>query len=156
MSLKKILILVAASVLALALVGCGKATDNPAPKPAAPDTSSSPTQDEVATDLVIEDLTVGEGAEATVGSTAVVHYTGWLADGTMFESSKDSGRPFEFSVGAGRVIAGWDQGVQGMKVGGVRKLTIPSELAYGPQGAGNGVIPPNATLVFEIELLEVK
>ena len=105
-----------------------------------------------ASGLIIEELKVGTGAEATAGQYVSVHYTGWLTDGTKFDSSKDRGDPFEFPLGAGHVIRGWDEGVQGMKVGGSRKLTIPSDLGYGPRGAG-GVIPPNATLVFEVELL---
>ncbi len=106
-------------------------------------------------DLQIEDLQVGTGAEATAGRSVDVHYTGWLTNGTKFDSSVDRGRPFSFSLGAGRVIKGWDQGVAGMRVGGKRKLTIPPELGYGARGAG-GTIPPNATLVFEVELLAVK
>ena len=105
--------------------------------------------------LKIEDLEVGTGDEATAGRTVVVHYTGWLLDGTKFDSSVDRGTPFEFRLGAGQVISGWDQGVEGMRVGGKRRLTIPPELAYGDRGAA-GVIPPGATLVFEVELLEVK
>jgi FKBP-type peptidyl-prolyl cis-trans isomerase len=105
-------------------------------------------------ELIIEDLTVGQGNEAVAGRTVVVHYTGWLTNGTQFDSSKDRGEPFDFPLGAGHVIRGWDQGVAGMKVGGTRKLTIPPELGYGSRGAG-GVIPPNATLVFEVELLAV-
>jgi FKBP-type peptidyl-prolyl cis-trans isomerase len=106
-------------------------------------------------DLQIEELQAGTGAEATTGKTVDVHYTGWLTDGTKFDSSVDRGRPFSFPLGAGRVIKGWDQGVAGMKVGGKRKLTIPPELGYGSRGAG-AVIPPGATLVFEVELLAVK
>jgi peptidylprolyl isomerase/FKBP-type peptidyl-prolyl cis-trans isomerase FkpA len=106
-------------------------------------------------ELKIEDLVVGTGTEAVSGKSVTVHYTGTLTDGTKFDSSKDRGEPFTFNLGAGEVIKGWDQGVVGMKVGGKRKLTIPSELGYGTQGAG-GVIPPNATLIFEIELLGVK
>jgi peptidylprolyl isomerase/FKBP-type peptidyl-prolyl cis-trans isomerase FkpA len=104
--------------------------------------------------LKIEDSKVGTGAEAVAGKSVTVHYTGWLTNGTKFDSSKDHGQPFSFQLGAGQVIKGWDQGVAGMKVGGVRKLTIPPSLAYGANGAG-GVIPPNATLVFEVELLGV-
>lgn len=105
--------------------------------------------------LGIEDVSVGDGDEAVVGRLAVVHYTGWLTDGTKFDSSKDRNDPFAFPLGGRRVIAGWDEGVQGMKIGGVRKLTIPAELGYGARGAG-GVIPPNATLIFEVELLGVE
>lgn len=107
------------------------------------------------TELKKEDTKVGTGAEAVTGKTVSVHYTGFLTDGKKFDSSVDRGQPFTFQLGAGQVIPGWDQGVQGMKVGGKRKLTIPSALAYGEQGAGN-VIPPNATLVFDVELLKVE
>lgn len=105
--------------------------------------------------LIIDDIKVGEGAEAKSGNYVTVHYTGWLLDGPKFDSSKDRNEPFAFPLGAGHVIKGWDQGVAGMKVGGIRKLTIPAELGYGSRGAG-GVIPPNATLVFEVELLGVQ
>ena len=108
-----------------------------------------------ASGLIIEDITVGEGDEASAGQFVSVHYTGWLTDGSKFDSSKDRNDPFEFGLGARQVISGWDEGVQGMKVGGTRKLTIPPELGYGARGAG-GVIPPNATLVFEVELLAIK
>jgi FKBP-type peptidyl-prolyl cis-trans isomerase FkpA len=100
------------------------------------------------------DQKVGPGAEAKAGDTVEVHYTGWLTDGTKFDSSRDSNRPFRFKLGAGQVIKGWDEGVAGMKIGGKRKLTIPPELGYGRQGAGS-VIPPGATLVFEVELLGI-
>lgn len=121
--------------------------------------SEAPKQDQpktgvTVTELKIEETKVGTGAEAVTGKSVMVHYTGWLTDGTKFDSSKDRGEPFSFQLGAGQVIKGWDQGVAGMKVGGVRKLTIPPELGYGARGAG-GVIPPNATLVFEVELLGV-
>ncbi len=105
--------------------------------------------------LKIEDVVVGTGAEAVKGKLVSVHYTGWLTNGKKFDSSKDRGQPFQFPLGAGHVIQGWDEGVKGMKVGGKRKLTIPPEMGYGAQGAG-GVIPPNATLVFEVELLGVR
>lgn len=105
-----------------------------------------------ASGLVIDDIVTGNGAEAAAGQTVTVHYTGWLTNGNKFDSSKDRDDPFEFPLGAGHVIRGWDEGVQGMKVGGTRKLTIPPDLGYGARGAG-GVIPPNATLVFEVELL---
>ena len=104
--------------------------------------------------LIIEDVTIGEGPFATAGQRVTVHYTGWLEDGEKFDSSKDRDEPFDFSLGGGRVIKGWDEGVQGMKVGGTRKLTIPPALGYGARGAG-GVIPPNATLVFDVELVKV-
>jgi peptidylprolyl isomerase len=107
------------------------------------------------TGLKYYDLEEGDGASPQPGQTAVVHYTGWLEDGTKFDSSLDRGEPFSFAVGAGRVIKGWDEGVATMKVGGKRQLVIPPELGYGQRGGGN-VIPPNATLIFEVELLEVQ
>ncbi|MCK4704052.1 MAG: FKBP-type peptidyl-prolyl cis-trans isomerase [Gammaproteobacteria bacterium] len=103
-------------------------------------------------ELQIEDQIVGEGDEAMAGQTVEVHYTGWLTDGAKFDSSHDREQTFSFKLGAGEVIAGWDQGVAGMKIGGSRKLTIPPSLGYGERGAG-GVIPPNATLVFKVELI---
>ena len=107
-----------------------------------------------ATALKIEDMKVGTGADAVTGKEITVHYTGWLTDGKKFDSSVDRNQPFKFRLGVGMVIKGWDQGFSGMKVGGKRKLTIPAEMGYGANGAG-GVIPPNATLVFEVELLGV-
>ncbi len=131
------------------------ATPTPAPAPAA---AAAPTENKVhhlASGLVYEDIVVGSGTMADPGLTATVHYTGWLTDGTKFDSSLDRGQPFKFQIGAGQVIRGWDEGVKGMRVGGKRRLTIPPDLGYGAQGAG-GVIPPNATLVFEVQLLGVE
>jgi len=112
--------------------------------------------------LIIDDVKIGTGAEASAGQTVSVHYTGWLYDdnaadkhGKQFDSSRTRGTPFKFPLGGGRVIKGWDQGVAGMKVGGQRTLTIPSALGYGARGAG-GSIPPNAVLVFDVELIEIK
>lgn len=111
-----------------------------------------------ASGLQINDTQVGSGATAVAGQRVSVHYTGWLYQdgkaGSKFDSSKDRGQPFQFALGAGQVIRGWDEGVQGMQVGGTRHLVIPPELGYGARGAG-GVIPPNATLLFEVELLAV-
>ena len=108
------------------------------------------------TELLIEDIVEGTGNSPTQGQTVVVHYTGWLTDGKMFDSSVERGEPFEFQIGVGQVIDGWDQGVATMKVGGKRKLTIPPELAYGNQDVGEGLIPANSTLIFEVELLDLK
>ena len=136
----------------LVLAGCGRAAP-PSPSPAVTATVQ---------ELQVTDLVAGTGVEAGAGSRATVHYSGWLYDpaqpeskGTPFDSSRESGRPFTFQLGAGQVIAGWDKGVQGMKVGGQRRLVIPATLAYGERGAG-GVIPPGATLVFDVELLDVR
>lgn len=108
-----------------------------------------------AAELKIEDLTVGTGEKAVSGKKVTVHYSGKLTDGKEFDSSRSHGQPFQFQLGVGQVIPGWDQGVDGMKVGGKRKLVVPPQLAYGERGAGN-VIPPNATLIFEVELLKVE
>ena len=151
---------VATFTLVLCLVGliaaCAKKEDAPAANQPAPGPATAVPARPVAegTEMKLDDIKVGIGAVAEVGKSVTVHYTGWLTDGTKFDSSKDRGQPFTFQLGAGRVIKGWDQGVAGMKVGGVRKLTIPPQLGYGARGAG-GVIPPNATLVFEVELLDV-
>ena len=145
-----------ASLLLCATVACGGSTPNSEPTEGAPMASTG------INELQMVDTKVGTGAEATAGRVVRVHYTGWLFDaskadkrGTKFDSSKDRNEPFEFPLGGGQVISGWDKGFAGMKIGGTRVLTIPPDMGYGARGAG-GVIPPNATLVFEVELLEVK
>lgn len=155
-----------ASVAALAflvIVGCAASSKNTAsPSSQSSGTLSTGAKTTSATGehtlpsgLKYEDLKVGDGPVAENGSTVTVHYTGWLRDNTKFDSSLDRGQPFSFVVGSGQVIRGWDEGVAGMKVGGRRRLTIPPELGYGERGAA-GVIPPNATLLFEVELLQVQ
>ena len=108
------------------------------------------------TELIIEDMKVGTGPSPKKGDTISVHYTGWLANGKKFDSSLDRKEPLKFKIGMDQVIKGWDQGVITMKVGGKRKLTIPPNLAYGNRNVGNGLIPPNSTLIFEVELLKIK
>nr|MBI3614802.1 FKBP-type peptidyl-prolyl cis-trans isomerase [Nitrospirota bacterium] len=136
-------------LIATCLVGVAEADDQAAGKKQAGQA--------VTTDSGLQylDLVEGKGRQAELGDQATVHYTGWLANGTKFDSSLDRGQPFSFRVGAGQVIKGWDEGVGTMKVGGKRKLIIPPDLAYGPRGAGN-VIPPNATLTFDVELLGLR
>jgi peptidylprolyl isomerase len=139
------------SVLSLIAIGSSIMSDELSAQSAKPTTTSS--------GLQTIDTVPGTGAQPRQGQTAVVHYTGWLSvngqKGQKFDSSVDRGQPFEFPVGAGRVIKGWDEGVATMKVGGKRTLIVPPSLGYGARGAG-GVIPPNATLIFEVELLGVK
>lgn len=136
-------------LLPFAVAACDSNDDTPTPR-------TVPEADYITTPsgLKYYDFTVGEGAEATRGSDVTVHYRGWLTDSTQFDASYDRDRPFTFTLGTGQVIRGWDEGVVGMKVGGERQLVIPPELGYGSSGAGND-IPPNATLIFEVELLEV-
>jgi FKBP-type peptidyl-prolyl cis-trans isomerase len=127
------------------------ATAKPAETQAKPAETAPPSNEK----LEVKDLVVGKGTEAKTGDSVKVHYVGTLPDGKEFDSSKKQNRPFDFELGAGRVIKGWDQGVAGMKVGGKRKLTVPPSLGYGARGFPP-VIPPNSTLIFEVELLEVK
>ena len=127
----------------------------PVPSADTPASSASSAPAKAAAGLVKDDLKVGTGREAKSGDHVFVHYTGTLTDGTKFDSSRDRGEPFDFTLGAGNVIKGWDQGVVGMKKGGKRKLTIPSDLGYGKPGSPPK-IPPDATLLFDIELLDIK
>ena len=106
--------------------------------------------------LEVEDITVGVGQAAQSGDTIFVHYTGWLASGKKFDSSRDRGTPFSFRLGSGQVIQGWDRGLIGMQVGGVRRLTIPPDQGYGNRDVGGGLIQPNSTLIFEVELLSIE
>jgi FKBP-type peptidyl-prolyl cis-trans isomerase FkpA len=140
---------------ALLLAGCGKQT----PPPAAPTASDTAP----ITQLQKIDIVKGTGEGISAGQQAVVHYTGWVYDpsapdhkGKQFDSSRERGKPFRFNIGAGGVIKGWEEGVQGMQPGGQRQLVIPPDLGYGATGAGGGVIPPNATLLFDIELLAIE
>jgi FKBP-type peptidyl-prolyl cis-trans isomerase len=160
------------TLTALAIVGCGKSgkpvsedmpppTTNEAPAPAPVTEPATPATGSESMPLTKTDLVVGKGAEIKAGQNALVHYTGWLYDaaapdnkGKQFDSSV-GGEPFDFPLGGGAVIKGWDEGVVGMKVGGKRRLVIPPDMAYGNRGAG-GVIPPGATLVFDVELVEIQ
>lgn len=128
----------------------------PAPEAEKPANPEEPAMQKTESGLQYQEIKVGDGAVPQAGQTVIVHYTGWLTDGKKFDSSVDRGQPFKFTLGRGQVIRGWDEGLSTMKVGGKRKLTIPSDLAYGPRGAGNGLIPPNATLVFDVELLGIQ
>ena len=146
----------ACAALAGTLLAFQALAQQPAAAPAPPAVPAEPA-------VLVTDVVAGIGDEALPGMVVIVHYTGWLYDpaaadhrGRKFDSSRDRGQPFSFHLGAGRVIRGWEQGIPGMKVGGTRRLVIPPGLAYGPRGAGDGVIPPNATLLFEVELLAVE
>lgn len=140
----------ATPTVAVDSIGAPAASPTPAPKKAKADSKVITTP----SGLKYTILKRGTGSFAMPGQTVSVHYTGWLTDGTKFDSSVDRGQPFQFTLGAGQVIKGWDQGVRGMRVGEKRKLTIPPSLGYGPAGAG-GVIPPNATLIFDVELMDI-
>jgi FKBP-type peptidyl-prolyl cis-trans isomerase len=164
-----VLVLVAGlGLVATVAVACGDDGEKASPTPSASLTSSAsgtqttggppavsgePTK--TASGLQFIDIKVGDGASPQTGQTVVVHYTGWLADGTKFDSSVDRGQPFSFIIGAGKVIKGWDEGVATMKVGGKRRLIIPPELGYGATGYP-GLIPANAQLIFDVELIEIK
>jgi FKBP-type peptidyl-prolyl cis-trans isomerase len=157
--LRKATLLCAFAMAALCTTAFEAAAQGTAPAASSPSLSKSSA---MPTELKKIDVKQGTGAEAVSGKPVVVHYTGWLYDpskpdnkGAKFDSSRDRGQPFSFPLGGGRVIRGWDEGVAGMKVGGQRTLVIPPQMAYGERGAG-GVIPPNATLIFDVELLEVK
>lgn len=139
----------AVAMLALMFLALGMAQAHSDPNP-----EPEPSLIKTASDLQYQDLKVGAGNAAKAGDTVEVHYTGWLKDKTKFDSSLDRNTPFSFKLGAGVVIKGWDEGVAGMKVGGKRKLLIPAKLGYGARGAG-GVIPPDAELIFEVELLKI-
>ncbi len=145
-----------AAMMLIALASTACAGENPAPVP-------SPAPALPMESVLVTDIVPGIGDEALPGHTVVVHYTGWLFDpaapdqrGKKFDSSRDRKQPFSFPLGGGRVISGWEQGVPGMKIGGTRRLIIPPALAYGSRNVGNGAIPPNSTLLFEIELLAVE
>jgi len=155
----KITSLLLSVALAAALAASASADEKKPTAPSAPEKKSESQMTKTPSGLQYEDTKVGTGASPQKGQTCVMHYTGWLwengAKGSKFDSSVDRGKPFEFPLGQGRVIKGWDEGVATMKVGGKRTLLIPPDLGYGARGAG-GVIPPNATLLFEVELLDVK
>jgi FKBP-type peptidyl-prolyl cis-trans isomerase len=159
--IKTLLLVAGLSIPAAAVLADEAATTAPAATPAAKTAAKAPAKPKAnkvvttASGLKYEVLKKGKGATATAGHMVTVHYTGWLTNGTKFDSSVDRGQPFQFNLGAHQVIQGWDEGVAGMKIGEKRKLTIPSSLGYGAQGAG-GVIPPNSTLIFDVELLGVQ
>ena len=145
-------------IAALTLVAC-TSSETPSAPPvtttAAAPANASNAPRTTTSGLIIETLATGSGPAAKSGDKVSVHYTGWLTNGTKFDSSRDRNEPFKFHLGAGQVIPGWDEGVAGMQSGGKRRLTVPAHLAYGPRGAG-GVIPPNAVLIFEVELLAIQ
>ena len=148
-------VLIALGLIIAGVVGMFFILGNPSQKDGEKQVEELSEQEGGVSELNIEDIVVGGGEEAKDGNKVSVHYVGTLTDGTKFDSSRDRGDPFTFTLGAGEVIKGWDQGILGMKVGGTRKLTIPPELGYGEAGAGSD-IPPNSTLIFEVELLSVE
>ena len=172
--MKMHLILAATALVALGVAGCSStgsspksapssSTATPPPAPPAPAPLPSPippvpagalTPFTTASGLVYQDFVVGTGASPVTGQMVSVHYSGWLTNGTPFDSSRNRGVPYSFPIGTGRVVAGWDEGILSMKVGGQRRLTVPPSLGYGATGRG-GVIPPNATMIFDVELMSV-
>ena len=162
MKIKQISTLASALTISVLLVGCGGNSGNATHSESSSKQETTAMTNETSPAFTKTDAKVGEGAEAQAGQQVSVHYTGWLYDpsaadnhGAKFDSSVDRGTPFDFPLGAGHVIKGWDEGVAGMKVGGQRTLIIPADMGYGSRGAGN-VIPPNATLIFDVELLGVE
>ena len=158
----RLMTIVLAATFVVAAAGCTKETDDQSgtqPKMQSAAETSPAKSEAVKTggsqEMKSEEIKPGTGKAAETGKTVSVHYTGWLTDGKEFDSSKKRGQPFKFQLGSGQVIKGWDQGVVGMKVGGVRKLIIPPQMAYGDRDVGGGLIPANSTLVFEVELLDV-
>lgn len=154
--MKPLQIIIALTGIVLIIIGIsiGKKDTNTTLQNQSEQVMTEDTSQTTSTEMQIETTQTGSGPEIQDGQTAVVHYTGTFADGSVFDSSKTRGMPFEFTVGAGQVISGWDIGVKGMQVGEVRKLVLPPQYAYGE--AGVGPIPPNSTLLFEVELLEIK
>ncbi len=146
---------IALMIAVLALMVSAGAQSAPAKTPTSGPTKVTGAPTKTPSGLEYWDIKVGTGAVAQAGHKVKVDYTGWLTNGKKFDSSVGTGRPFEFMLGAGQVIKGWDEGVAGMKVGGKRQLRIPSDLAYGASGTGGGLIPPNATLIFDVQLLGV-
>lgn len=171
--MKSHLALAAAALVALGIAGCANTGSSPKSSPSTSNTAAAPPPAPVqlptgipaipagaqapvttASGLVYQDFVVGAGASPQTGKTVTIHYSGWLTNGTPFDSSRKRGVPYSFPIGTGRVVAGWDEGILSMKVGGQRRLTVPPSLGYGANGRG-GVIPPNATMIFDVELLAV-
>ena len=167
------LALAASALVALGIAGCANTRSSPKSTPSTSNTAAAPPPAPApvpsgippvpagalapvttASGLVYQDFVVGTGASPVTGQMVSVHYSGWLTNGTPFDSSRKRGVPYSFAVGTGRVVAGWDEGIMSMKVGGQRRLTVPPSLGYGPNGKG-GVIPPNATMIFDVELMAV-
>lgn len=157
---KAIIFVLTAAALMVALAACKDSGSKEKPQNGGDVTQGPPAVSgepvETGSGLKYIEIEPGSGDSPEPGETVAVHYTGWLEDGTKFDSSLDRGTPFSFPIGTGQVISGWDEGLATMQVGGKRRLIIPPELAYGETGAGSGLIPPNATLIFDVELLEIR